>query len=56
MSEHDGLPTADPDASAVDRRNLLKGTLVDGTTAAAAGVVALSASAQPGAVPGTTNH
>jgi len=56
MSEHDGLPTADPDASAVDRRNLLKGTLVDGTSAAAAGVVALSASAQPGAVPGTTNH
>jgi len=29
---------------------------VDGTTAAAAGVVALSAPAQPGAVPRTTNH
>ena len=29
---------------------------MDGTTAAAAGVVALSAPAQPGAVPRTTNH
>ncbi len=57
MSEQDNPPkqAAGP-ASAVDRRDFLKGTLIAGTAAATAGMAAAVAYAQPGRVPGTTNH
>ena len=58
MSEQDTSPMPTPDnRRAVDRRDFLKGTLVAGTAAAtAASMAAVTAYAQPGRVPGTTNH
>jgi acetamidase/formamidase len=57
MSEQENPPKqAAETASAVDRRDFLKGTLMAGTAAAAAGMAAATAYAQPGRVPGTTNH
>ena len=58
MSEQDTPPMPAPESRrAVDRRDFLKGTLVAGTAAAtAASMAAVTAYAQPGRVPGTTNH
>jgi hypothetical protein len=57
MSEQDKPWTqAAETPRAVDRRDFLKGTLVAGTAAATASMPAVSAYAQPGRVPGTTNH
>jgi hypothetical protein len=57
MSEQDKPSTqAAETPRAVDRRDFLKGTLVAGTAAATASMAAVSAYAQPGRVPGTTNH
>ncbi len=57
MSEQENPPKqAEETASVVARRDFLKGTLVAGTAAAAAGMAAATAYAQPGRVPGTTNH
>src|SRR5262245_260372 len=48
----------DHDASSDDRgrRDFLKGALIAGGAAASAGVGPATAMAQPGRVPGTTNH
>src|SRR5215475_10422751 len=59
MGEHENTPEARDAGSAVDRRHFLKGTLMAGTAAASAGVAAATSyaqTAQPGRVPGTTNH
>jgi acetamidase/formamidase len=57
MSEQEHSPKqAAETTNAVDRRDFLKGTLIAGTAAATAGMAAAAAYAQPGRVPGTTNH
>ncbi len=57
MSAQEKASTHPPEvAGTVDRRDFLKGGVVAGTAAAGASMAAVTAYAQPGRVPGTTNH